>query len=194
MSRSVSFGRVTSRGRWTMTTAGLWALPALVWAASVPAEPRVLFDNGQTQPIPFPTVMTVEPASTPSRRPAPAGMDRTSLSAERRLPIRTPGMQVGALAPGVVAAIKPNLQYLSQPFFVIGSDTYSLQWLRHYRARLIQVGAVGLLVQAETSTDLAQVAEAGQGLTIAPVSGVTLVQSLKLTNYPVLISQQGIEQ
>lgn len=183
------------RGISVTVVAGLIAVSLLTMEPGL-AEPTVLFDNGQTQPIPFPKVMTVEPAASrsPSRAASGAPLGLESLSAARRLPIRTPGMQVGTLAPEVVASIKPNLKYLSQPFFVIGSDTYSLQWLRHYRATLIKVGAVGLLVQAETTTDLAQVSAAGHGLNIAPVSGATLVKSLKLTSYPVLISQQGIEQ
>ena len=168
----------------------------LLVAGSSAAEPVVLFDNGQTRPIPFPKVMTIEsaPVRTPVRSAQAGPLDLSSLSAASRLPIRTPGMQVGTLDPTVAAAIEQNLKYLSQPFFVIGSDTYSLQWLRHYRPTLIRVGAVGLLVQAETAADLAQVSAAGQGLNIAPVSGRTLVQSLKLTHYPVLISHKGIEQ
>ena len=173
------------------------AMVGLLGALSAPqllAAPVVLFDNGHTQPIPFPKVMNVTTVPPTIPASAPAHASATALSAVNRLPIRTRGMQVGTLAAATVAAIKPNLQYLSQAFFVIGSDDYSLRWLRHYHDTLIKVGAVGLLVQAETQADLQQVAQAGRGLTIAPVSGLTLVKALKLTHYPVLISHRGVEQ
>lgn len=160
------------------------------------AEPTVLFDNGQTQPIPFPSSVDVtrEPSSTAGRVVPFQRLDTAALSAARRLPIVTPGMTVGRLEAATVEAIKPALQYLAQTFFVIGSDDYSVRWLKHYHSRLLQLNAVGLLVQAQTADDLARVRAAGRGLNIAPVSGATLVQSLRLNHYPVLISREGIEQ
>lgn len=160
------------------------------------AEPTVLFDNGQTQPIPFPSSVNVTRGSSPTaERVVPfQRLDTEALSAARRLPIITPGMSVGRLTPTTVAAIEPALKYLAQTFFVIGSDDYSIGWLQHYHSRLLQLNAVGLLVQAQTTDDLARVRAAGRGLNIAPVSGATLVQSLRLNHYPVLISREGVEQ
>ena len=49
------------------------------------------------------------------------------------------------------------------PFFIIGSDDLSLRWLQSHRAALQHLGAVGMLVQAETEADVRRVAGASPG-------------------------------
>ncbi len=63
-----------------------------------------------------------------------------------------------------------------------------------HRDRLKAIGAVGMLVQAETRADLQAIASLSGGLSIMPASAADIATALNLTHYPVLISAQGIEQ
>jgi integrating conjugative element protein (TIGR03765 family) len=82
----------------------------------------------------------------------------------------------------------------ARPFFLIGSDQYSRQWLIKHRERLGEIGAVGMLVQAETINDLQAIARLARGLPIMPGSGADIAKALGVLHYPVLITSQGIEQ
>ncbi len=104
------------------------------------------------------------------------------------LPIRSPG-----LTPGWVQARKQDHPF-TRPFFLIGSDPRSRQWLRTHRDRLEAIGAVGMLVQADTLDDLRSIAELAGGLSILPASGSDIAKALGISHYPVLISVHGIEQ
>lgn len=104
------------------------------------------------------------------------------------LPVHTP-----ELSPGKLEREARRLP-IAPPLFLIGADPLSLQWLARYRERLIELHAVGLLVQAKDWDDLQQVANVGQGLRITPAPGTTLAKQFGLRHYPVLLSAQGIEQ
>ena len=82
----------------------------------------------------------------------------------------------------------------SRPFFLIGSDTWSKQWLQDHRDRLKAIGAAGMLVQAETVSDLQAIAGLADGLSILPASASDIARVLGISHYPVLISRHGIEQ
>jgi integrating conjugative element protein (TIGR03765 family) len=82
----------------------------------------------------------------------------------------------------------------THPLFLIGSDARSRQWLQTHRDRLKAIGAVGMLVQADTADDLRTIARLADGLSILPASGSDLAKALGISHYPVLISAHGIEQ
>jgi integrating conjugative element protein (TIGR03765 family) len=148
----------------------------------------VIYDSGDTRPIaPFLEAFESKEISLPKRqikKPQQLGAaDIVSL-----LPIRSPG-----LTPGI-ALFENHDRPFSQPFFLIGSDDMSKQWLLEYRGKLKEVGAVGMLVQAETKEDLRSIAELADGLSIMPASGTDIAEALKISHYPVLITAHGIEQ
>ena len=151
------------------------------------APPEVIFDNGRTWPIaPYlEPLEDVPPEQDPPLAPAPplGAADVQSL-----LPVRSPG-----LSPGPVEA-RTQPRPLSRPVFLVGSDPLSRRWLARHRERLQGLGAVGLLVQAETVDDLEAVAELGRGLSIMPAPGTDLARALGLVHYPVLVTSRGIEQ
>jgi integrating conjugative element protein (TIGR03765 family) len=97
------------------------------------------------------------------------------------------------LTPGRVERRALDLNF-ARPFFLIGADSLSRRWLKARRAELRRVGAVGMLVQAETVDDLRLVAELADGLPILPAPASDIAAALGLSHYPVLISNQGIEQ
>jgi integrating conjugative element protein (TIGR03765 family) len=56
------------------------------------------------------------------------------------------------------------------------------------------MGAVGMLVHAETIDDLRVMAELAKGLSILPAPATDIAEALGLSHYPVLISREGIAQ
>lgn len=152
------------------------------------AELTVIYDNGTAEPIaPF-----LEPFESNEENPSP---DPRSMKPQigaadpnSWLPIQSPG-----LTPGFVQIRSHDLPF-ARPYFLIGSDQKSHQWLREHRTQLKEIGAVGMLVQADTVDDLAVIAELAEGLSILPASASDIAKALGISHYPVLISAHTIEQ
>jgi len=150
---------------------------------TVDASPKVIFDNGNTRPLPVQPGRTFSPYNrTPSASPTP---EKNPL-----LPIRTPELSVGR----VTRRKTPATPYMVRPTCVIGADPDSLNWLQHNKKQLIAINAYCWLVQADTADDLKRVADVAEGLTVIPVPGTILSQAFGIHHYPVLISAQLIEQ
>ena len=146
----------------------------------------VIYDSGNTQPL-APFLEVIEDIEHP-QQPIPLGNQLGAADINTLLPIKSPGLSPGPIQPQVVK--RP----FTRPFFLIGSDPLSRQWLSQHRERLLEIGAVGMLVQAETAADLEAIAQLGQGLQIMPASGSDIAQALGISHYPVLVSKEGIEQ
>ncbi len=161
--------------------------------APVPAwsEVTVIYDSGDTRPL-APYLEIIDRTETAINPPSVTGApNRPRLGAtdiQTLLPIRSPG-----LSPGPVQARSHDRPF-SRPFFLIGSDDRSRQWLVEYQERLQEIGAVGMLVQAETQEDLRAIARLAGGLPILPASAADIGAALGISHYPVLITPQGIEQ
>ena len=152
------------------------------------AELAVIYDGGNTHPI-APFLEVFESADEiQQQRPDPTSPQLGAADPEAWLPIQSPG-----LMPGPVQARLHDRPF-ARPFFLIGSDARSLQWLQDHRDRLKEIGAVGMLVQADTLEDLRTIAELADGLSILPASASDIAKALGITCYPVLISTHGIEQ
>ena len=166
---------------------GMVAVLAL-YPAIAGAALTVIYDSGDTQPI-APFLEAFEAGDEFSQQ-SPV-INKPQLGAadpESLLPIQSPG-----LTPGPVQASSHDRPF-TRPFFLIGSDVRSRQWLQDHRARLKEIGAVGMLVQADTLEDLRVTAELADGLSILPASGSDIAQALGISHYPVLISTHSIEQ
>ena len=152
------------------------------------AELIVIYDSGDTRPIaPFLEVFQSKAPPLP-QRPSNQPTQLGAADVESLLPIRSPG-----LTPGIVQPENHDRPF-SQPFFLIGSDEMSKQWLIENRKRLKEIGAVGMLVQADTIADLHSIAEISAGLSIMPASASDISDALNVSHYPVLITAHGIEQ
>lgn len=174
--------KIVDRFVWSTVLAGL-LIPAMGQA-----ELTVIYDNGHTEPIaPFLEVFETNQAP-PENKPDIPMSPLGAADPKAWLPIRSPG-----LTPGPVPA-RTHDRPFSRPFFLIGSDTRSRQWLKSHRDRLKDIGAVGMLVRAETETDLRAIAVLSDGLVILPASASDIAQALGVSHYPVLISRHGIEQ
>ena len=172
-----------------MTLVG--ALSALAYGAAW-GESRVLYDSGLTWPLaPYMAIFDEDLAApAPGTSPEPPPPARSGVTLEALLPIRTPEM-----APGVVRPRGPQATAAgARPLFLIGSDSRSLDWLEAHRETLIDLGAVGMLIEADSVAAVRQVAARAEGLQVLPASGSELARALGLRHYPVLISSRGIEQ
>jgi integrating conjugative element protein (TIGR03765 family) len=173
-------------------------------SANAFAELTLIYDNGQTRPL-APLLEPLLADDSPSSGPAESATLNPSsrpLSSDgpadlrNLLPVHSPGLTVGdiagsALHPEVLARLA---QGNPRPFFLIGSDATSLRWLASHRDVLEDLGAVGMLIQAETETDVRRVAEVAEGLSITLGSGSDLAAALGIDRYPVLITTDGIRQ
>ena len=152
------------------------------------AELTVIYDTGHTQPISLFLEVFESTDGTPQQSPIPTKLQLGAADPEAWLPIESPG-----LTPGLIQARSHDRPF-AQPLFLIGSDMRSRQWLQNHRDQLKEIGAVGMLVQADTLEDLRTIAELAGGLSILPASGTDIAQALGISHYPVLISAHAIEQ
>ena len=147
----------------------------------------VIYDSGDTQSLaPFLEILGDPPAA--EIRDALAVPALGAADIKHLLPIRSPRLTPGSVAPRVIK--RP----FAAPLFMIGADPRSEQWLIQHRARLVQLGAVGMLVEVPDEAALKRLIALAKGLTLLPASGSDLAESLELDHYPVLITQDGIEQ
>lgn len=156
-----------------------------MWAVACLAAPVVIHDTGRTLPLDdyYAPLASTDAATGQRQAQIPASV------ADAVLPIRTPEM-----SPGVVGKRAIDKPLLAQPLFLIGADELSRRWLLKHRSRLVQLNAVGMLVEAQTTQDLERVAAIADGLPIAPATGSDVARLLGLRHYPVLISARWIEQ
>ena len=148
---------------------------------------EVIFDNGRTKPLaPYLEPLAPAPGKPPSSMPATPSLGAADPA--NLLPIRSPG-----LSPGPVQA-RAHARAQLRPFFMIGADARSRKWLVRHRAHLVSIGAVGLLVAADSQQDLRVIARLAKDLAITPASGSDLARVLGIEHYPVLITARGISQ
>lgn len=97
------------------------------------------------------------------------------------------------LTPGQVTIRPIKAQGLSS-FFIIGSDELSKQWLIERKAELIKMGAKGLVVNVQTSDELATLQVLAPELLLQPTYGDDIAERLNFEHYPVLITSEIITQ
>ena len=162
-----------------MIIAVLVCFAGLLTAASSFAAPYIIYDSGQTLPLPAPR-RSVQATFAPPAGPA---------DTVKRFPVRTPAMQ-----PGRVRARRIDRPGLTHPVFIVGADPISLQWLHLHAAQLKKHHATGIAVNVENARQLQQLQKAAGGIAISPVPGQKIARQLSLSRYPVLVSKTRIEQ
>ena len=167
-------------------------LALLMTSSLVFAALTVIHDSGETRPLAtFLEVFDEGNSQEKGPQISPIPRMKQALGAadlERLLPIESRGLTPGRVEP------RSTQQPFARPFFLIGSDAFSRKWLATHRDRLVEIGAVGMLVEAETLADLRIIAEINKGLPILPASANDIAEALDLSHYPVLITKDGIEQ
>lgn len=156
----------------------------LAFASCSPAALTVVADLGGDSTASFFDMLNAQGQSAPASPVTPP----VSLSIADMLPVSTP-----ELSPGQVVSRPLQLPGLP-PVFVVGDDGLSRRWLKQRGAELTRLGATGLVVNVATEEGLRALQALLPGTEMAPVRGSDLVQRLKLTRYPVLITAEGMAQ
>ena len=173
--------------------AGLVLIGISLWTNIASAELAVIYDNGATRPLaPYLEVFAETPDIDPPAQTENSNKNLGVASLSNLLPIRTQGLTPGPVMPRPLRL--PNNGTLSRPFFLIGADARSREWFATHRDRLQAIGAVGMLVEADTEADLAAIARIADGIPILPASATDVARALGLAHIPALVSRHGIEQ
>jgi integrating conjugative element protein (TIGR03765 family) len=142
------------------------------------AEPTVIHDTGKTISID----RYFEPLNMPDEKPSP-------MAKPQYKDVTTPEMTVGK-----VRQRQLNLPLLSSPIFLVGTDPVSKKWLANNKAALINMVAVGMIINTSSEKDTVDILKMTSGLTVSTASASTLARRFKLRHYPVLISKKAIQQ
>ncbi len=105
------------------------------------------------------------------------------------LPVVSERLSVGPVTPRALS-LPPG----TTPFFLIGTDPDSVRWLAQRRERLVELRAVGMVVNVATAEDLAALREQVPDLELRPIPGDDLAERFDLAHYPVLITPTRLEQ
>lgn len=124
-----------------------------------------------------------------------AGVDQAGVLEGVQFPIRT-GMSPGALSDAQAQAARAlfRAEWLAHPVFLVGTDPLSRQWLSQHRQSLIEMGASGLVVQAESERAFKQMQQLAGGASLAPMVGDWLTTALLAAgvhSYPLLVLADG---
>jgi len=155
------------------------------------AEPLIVVqDLGGVSALPYYDALNLQPRNADALPPnimvpqAPA----TPISEADMLPVRSNKLTPGNVTRRAIEA--PGLR----PFFIVGDDENSENWLRRRAALLRERGAIGLVVNVETAQALNRLRALAPDVPLSPVSGDDLAERLGLRHYPALITATGIEQ
>ena len=108
------------------------------------------------------------------------------VSIEQFLPIESRALTAGRFEP------ERRATGVVQPFFIVGCDEASLEWVEVNRARLLEINAFGLVIDAPGVEAYERLEQAAEGLVIRPVVGDLIAEHLGITHYPALVTADGI--
>jgi len=155
------------------------------------AEPLIVVqDLGGASALPYYEALNLQPRNVDALPPnimvpqAPTA----PVSEADMLPVRSAKLTSGKVTRRAIEA--PGLR----PFFIVGDDEISADWLRRNAASLLERGAFGLVVNVETLDALNHLRTLVPDVSLSPVSGDDLAERLGLRHYPALITATGIEQ
>lgn len=163
------------------------------------AEPVVIYDSGsaisavkykiylrpdEVQPIdPKTRKKIMEMALAQQAKALGAAPKIIAEAAASIFPHKTPDLTLGKVIPRQL-----NKPEITAPFFMLGTDAKSRQWLRKNLEMFKKTNAMGFIVEAPNLAEVKQLRQEGQGLTMFMISGSAIVQALGITHYPVYVS------
>lgn len=77
---------------------------------------------------------------------------------------------------------------------VIGSDEYSVAWLKSNKDELVRLRASVMLVECETFAQYQSIKAVAPELDLIPLNGYPLTQEFNLSYYPALLTRTGVYQ
>ncbi|WP_051230564.1 PFL_4695 family integrating conjugative element protein [Haliea salexigens] len=176
-----------------MRIRSLHCLPLLIGLAFAPAQ--------AVQPVRAPVVVYSGAQAVPAAPYIQSLAQTRSQSDSRVNPTPKPGvMPLEKRLPLMPRQLRPGSPALRrteapvQPFFVMGMDRASLDWLARTLPTLLSINATGMVVQAANRDDwlLLQKKAQAAGLSLALYPDTGLTEAYGITTYPVLVVPQGI--
>lgn len=174
-----------------MRVSAVFILLLAVFAAQ--AKLPVIAKLGQTQMLPKQAMPFISSTDVIDQIKRQQMLANVTVPNDYHMPTLTP-IYSSQLTVGKVINHVIHFAGLSHPLFLVGSDPVSKRWLIRYHDRLVQLNAVGILVQAQHPSDVDAMQALADGLTLLPMSGDAFAKLLSLKHYPVLISSQVVEQ
>lgn len=165
-------GLPTRRARMSLCIGGALALAC----GFATADLKVIEDRGGQDASRYYEALGGKAASRAQGHPL------RQVSEANMLPVRAQ-----RVTPGRVQRREINAPGL-RPFFMVGDDDLSRQWLVERGEALSAMGAV------ETAGRLAQLRALAPDLRMVPAAGDDVAERLGLDHYPVLITAQSVEQ
>jgi integrating conjugative element protein (TIGR03765 family) len=171
----------------------LFIVPLLIGQAIAPVQavqptraPVVVYSGAQAVPT-APYIQSLAQPRPQSDSRANSMPKQGVMPLETRLPLMPRQLQRGS----------PALQRTEapvQPFFIMGMDRASLDWLVRTLPTLLSINATGMVVQAANRDDwrLLQNKARAAGLSLALYPDTGLTEAYGITTYPVLVVPQGI--
>jgi len=154
-------------------------------------EPLIVVqDLGGASALPYYEALNLQPRNVDALPPniMVPQVPATPASEANMLPVRSSKLTRGKVERRAIEASG------LRPFFVVGDDEFSVDWLRRHAASLRERSAVGLVVNVETVQALNHLRALVPDVSLSPVSGDDLAERLGLRHYPALITSTGIEQ
>lgn len=155
-------------------------------AGGCQAALTVVADYGGQPAAPFYDAINNAPnewITKPVSRPLPPVMAPSMV-----LPVETPEM-----TPGEVDDRALHLPGIGA-LYLVGDDPLSREWLTQHAARLKAMNAAGMVVNVKSDAGLQALQALAQGGLLSPASGTDLAHRLRLSHYPVLITETGLSQ
>ena len=168
-------------------------LPLLIGLAFAPAQaakptsaPVVVYSGAQAVPAAPYIQSLAQPRPQSDRRANPTPKPGV-VPLETRLPLIPRQLRPGT--PSVHRTRAPV-----QPFFIVGMDRISLDWLARTLPTLLSINATGMVVQAANGDDWLRLQNKAQaaGLSLALYPDTGLREAYGITTYPMLVVPPGI--
>lgn len=80
------------------------------------------------------------------------------------------------------------------PIVLVGTDPYSSRWFRTYKSKLYELGAAVFIVEAKTERGLKSIMASYRGRVSPLQKSDPVFKTYGITNYPVLITADGVFQ
>ena len=142
----------------------------------------VVEDRGGVSALPYYQDLNPEPTA---QSITPPGIGVRSSGA---FPVRSAQLTPGKENSRVINA--PGLQ----PLFLVGDDELSRTWLSQRREQLLQLQAVGIVINVASAERFAEVQRWAGSLRIVPAPADDLAQRLGIRHYPLLITATTLQQ
>jgi len=144
-----------------------------------PKQPIVVYEGKSTVST-WPYFQRIQPDTQSSNLTVPDGTQNLSL--QDCLPLQTKRLSVGQPQMKTVPGI-------TTPLFVMGMDPQSLTWFQQAADGLVDIGARGIVVQANNKSDWLDLQHKARqaGIDLMLLEGDSLAQGYGITTYPVVL-------